>query len=259
MVSMLEASRWGGKALPGQDDLPYDDGEPVETGFHHAQPSLLIDSLSLAWAERTDFYCAGNMFVYFSEHQIRSNDFRGPDLFVVLGAERKPRKSWVAWEEGGRMPDVVIEITSPSTASLDRGEKKQLYARIWRTAAYFIFDPDSEQLEAYRLDNDRLHYVAIPPNGRGDYAIAAMGLALGLRPTRYREYDRLFLRWIDADGKPLPFGAELYQQEHARAERERLRAEQERARAERAAAEHEQALERIRALEEQLATLERKP
>lgn len=36
VVSVREASLWGGKALPGQDDLPYDDGEPVETGFHHA-------------------------------------------------------------------------------------------------------------------------------------------------------------------------------------------------------------------------------
>jgi Uma2 family endonuclease len=142
-------------SLPGQNELPSDDGEPMETGFHDAQDALLKDTLLDAWRNRRDFFVAGNMFVYFSERQVRNNDFRGPDVFVVLDVDGRGRKSWVAWEEGGRLPDVVIEVTSESTAHLDRGEKMQIYAQIWRTPAYFVFDPETEQLEGFTLDSAR--------------------------------------------------------------------------------------------------------
>ena len=44
--------------------------------------------------------------------------FRGPDVFVVVGAEKKERLSWVLWEEL-RLPDVVIELTSPSSPPMN--------------------------------------------------------------------------------------------------------------------------------------------
>src|SRR5688572_19099343 len=162
-MASLEHAGWGGKGLPGQDELPSEDGEPMETGFHDAQDALLKDTLIDAWQDRRDFFVGGNMFVYFSERQVRSNDFRGPDVFVVLDVERRGRKSWVAWEEGGRLPDVVVEVTSDTTAHVDYGIKKQIYAQVWRTPAYFIFDPETEKLEGYRLDSDRREYARIEP------------------------------------------------------------------------------------------------
>lgn len=41
------------KALPTEDDLPCDDGEPMETARHREQRRALIDSLQLHWAKRT--------------------------------------------------------------------------------------------------------------------------------------------------------------------------------------------------------------
>ncbi|HVY29365.1 MAG TPA: Uma2 family endonuclease [Polyangiaceae bacterium] len=231
-MQSLDPNRWGGKAMPGQDDLPCDDGEPVETDFHDAQPALLKDTLIDAWADRHDFFIGGNMFVYFSERQLRSNDFRGPDVFVALDIEQKERKSWVAWEEGGRLPDVVIEVTSPSTAHVDRGEKMRIYSQIWHTGAYFIFDPETEQLEAYRLDHTGRRYETIAPDERGDYEVAALGLKLGLRETKFRFQQRRFLRWIAADGSALPLATERAHIERQRAEAEHQRAEAERQRAE---------------------------
>jgi Uma2 family endonuclease len=195
-------------SLPGQNELPSDDGEPMETGFHDAQDALLKDTLLDAWRNRRDFFVAGNMFVYFSERQVRNNDFRGPDVFVVLDVDGRGRKSWVAWEEGGRLPDVVIEVTSESTAHLDRGEKMQIYAQIWRTPAYFVFDPETEQLEGFTLDSARRSYVPLAADERGDLPVAPLGLKLGLRPTRYRNYDQRFVRWLDLDGTPLPTAQE---------------------------------------------------
>lgn len=222
----LDPARYGGKALPGQDELPCEDGEPMETGFHDAQDALLKDTLIDAWAERRDFFVAGNMFVYFSERQVRNNDFRGPDVFVVLDVEAKGRKSWVAWEEGGRLPDVVIEVTSDSTAAVDRGDKMRIYAQIWRTSAYFIFDPETEVLEGFRLDNTGRRYTPIAPDAHGDFEVAALGLKLGLRPTTYRHYRQRFVRWLSADGTVLPTAQERAESERARAESERARADE---------------------------------
>lgn len=257
-VAFAVSPDWGGKGLPGQDELPYDDGEPMETEFHDAQDALLKDTLIDAWRDRPDFFVAGNMFVYFSERHVRKNDFRGPDVFVVLGAERKPRKSWVVWEEGGRLPDVVIEVTSESTAHVDRGEKMQIYAQIWRTPAYFIFDPDTSVLEGFELDTARRCYVRLRPDERGDLAVAPLGLKLGLRHTHYRDHDRPFVRWLDLAGNPLPTANERAQ---AAAELAAAAAEREAAAVEREAAATERAeQERARAddLAKRLAELERR-
>src|SRR5690242_20565454 len=79
---------------PGQDALPYEDGEPMETKRHRTQMELLLGTLEDAWSERTDYYAGGNMFVYFSEPQTRGAKFKGPDVFVVLDTDgTKVRKS----------------------------------------------------------------------------------------------------------------------------------------------------------------------
>jgi Uma2 family endonuclease len=230
-VQALDPTRWGGKAMPGQDELPSEDGEPMESIFHDAQDALLKDTLIDAWADRRDFFVGGNQFVYFSEHQLRNNDFRGPDVMVVLDVAYRERKSWVAWEEGGRLPDVVIEVTSESTADVDRGDKMRIYSQIWHTSAYFIFDPDTEKLEGFKLDGTGRRYTPIVADENGDFEVAALGLKLGLRPTSYRQLERRFVRWLELNGQPLPSAQERAEAERVRAEAEHARAEAERARA----------------------------
>lgn len=244
-------------APPGQDELPYDDGAPMETARHRAQMSLLIDSLAAAWSDRRDFFVGGNMFVYFSELQIKANDFRGPDVFVVLGTERKTRKSWVVWEEGGKLPDVVIELLSDRTEHVDRGEKMRIYSKVWRTPVYVLYDPLDHRLEGYALDAVRGEYLPIARDARGDLPITRLGIALGLRGGARHEEPGPWLRWIDpASGDALPEGAELAAMERSRAEQEKARAEQEKARAEQEKARAEQEKARADAAERRLAELE---
>ena len=205
---------------PGQDELPSNDGEPMETPRHLSQITLLLDQLRTAWRDRHDYFVGGNMFVYFSELQSKGEHFRGPDVFVVLDTERdKRRKSWVAWQEGGRLPDVVIELLSESTESVDRGEKKRIYERVWRTGHYVLYDPETHALEGFELV--RGHYVPLVPDERGHLPIASMGLSLGLSPASYRDEEGPWLRWVDSRGRPLPT--------HGDAEKERADAEKERA------------------------------
>jgi Uma2 family endonuclease len=149
-------------------DLPYDDGVPLESARHRIAMNLLIRSVSTALQDRTDFYTGGNMFVYYSSDQAMNCDFRGPDFFVTLDVDgSRERKSWIVWEEGGRYPDVIVELMSPSTEKIDREVKKQLYERTFKTSDYFIFSPfNPNSLQGWRLQSGQ-GYQPIQPNAQG--------------------------------------------------------------------------------------------
>jgi Uma2 family endonuclease len=188
-----------------------------------------VASLTRAWDDRDDFYVGGNMFVYFSELQAKKNDFRGPDVFVVLDTVRRLRKSWVVWGEGGRTPDVVIELLSPSTEHVDRGEKMRIYARVLHVSRYYLYDPLTAVLEGYALDPATREYVRMTPEANGDLPCDTLGLRVGVRQGRYQGVETAWLRWLDAEGRPLPTDEEAALAAEQRvAEEARARAEAER-------------------------------
>jgi Uma2 family endonuclease len=102
----------------------WSDEPPMASDWHRRQMQLLIDALEGHWHDRQDFYCSGNLTIYDSLTQHKSEDFRGPDFFVVLGCERRERRSWTVWQEGGRLPNVIAEILPDSTADIDPGAQK---------------------------------------------------------------------------------------------------------------------------------------
>ena len=243
------------KPPPRGKDLPYSDGEPMESQRHVDQMVLLIHSLREGWRDRTDFYVNGNMFLYFSETQSRKNDFRGPDVFVVLDTDNHERRSWVVWEEDGRLPDVIIELTSDSTESIDRGAKKALYGRTLRVPCYVIYDPFTGRLEVYQLEPDSLRYVPVVPDVRGYLRCAPLKLWLGVLRGSRSGVDGPWLRWIDDAGDVLPEPVEVARAEAARAEAETTRAEFEAARARTEAARAEAEAARANRAEAELARL----
>jgi Uma2 family endonuclease len=169
----------------------YSDEPPLESSLHLQQLMLLIQGLNWLWRDRDDYFCAGNLTVYYSPRQKKSEDFRGPDFFVVLGAENRSRKSWVVWEEDGQYPHVIVELLSDSTAAVDRGFKKQLYQDTWRTPDYFWFDPESLEFEGFHLVDGQ--YQPIEPNPAGQLWSQQLGLFLGVVERR--------LRFFTADGQ----------------------------------------------------------
>lgn len=102
-------------------------------------------------AGQARFLCHRHLTIYYSQQKIKTRDFRGPDFFVVLGTERKPRKSWMVWDEEGNYPNVIVEILSKSTANVDKGLKKQLYQDTFRTPDYFCFDPETLEFAGFHL------------------------------------------------------------------------------------------------------------
>jgi len=165
--------------------------------------------------------------------------FRGPDFFVVLGAKPKARRnSWVVEDEGGKFPNVIVEILSKSTSAVDRGEKKELYQNDFKTPEYFLYDPESTKLEGYRLKGRR--YTAIRPDGGGRLWSEELGMYFGRHEGQLRFFTR------EGALVPLPDEAALAQQARAeRAERETIEA---RARAERAEREKALLVAKLRAM-----------
>lgn len=162
------------------------DEPPLATYQHLQQLLLLIKCLDWLWQDRTDYFAAGNLTVYYSARKLKARDFKGPDFFVVLNTEKRPRKSWMVWEEDGKYPNIIVELLSDSTARNDRGPKKELYQDTFRTPDYFWFDPESFEFQGFHLVDGVYH--AIAPTEQGWLWSEQLGLYLGV----YEENLRFF-------------------------------------------------------------------
>ncbi len=217
---------------------PYSDEPPLETERHLQQMILLLNCLKWLWRDRDDYFAGGNLSIYYSPQQRKSEDVRGPDFFVVLGAERRPRRSWTVWEEGGKYPNIIVEILSESTANTDRNLKKDIYQNIFRTPDYFWFDPDSQELEGFHLVDGK--YQPLEPNAEGRLWSEQLQLLLGTREQK--------LRFFSPEGKLVPTTEEVALQESERAEQQQQRAEQAEKREAQSGQKAARLAERLRAL-----------
>ena len=237
-------------------EIVFDDGEPLESPWHHEQMNLLFNLLREVRAEqrRTDAYIGANQFVYYSVEQARevaaevarrgTTEVRGPDVFWVGGVDpRREREGWVSWEEGGRLPDVIFELLSKSNTLSHREAKKELYARVFGTAEYFVAGRKGRRLDGFRLAGGA--YRPIVPDGRGWLWSEQLGLFVGLwQGWVGGQIQAGWARLYRPNGTLVPTPQERADAEHQRAETERQRADAEHRRAETAEAE----LTRLRAL-----------
>ncbi len=200
-------------------DLPYDDGEPLESNRHRIAMNVLIDSLHTAFAEREDYFVGGNMFLYYSQDQAINRDFRGPDFFAVLRVDgRKERKYWAIWEESGRYPDVIIELMSASTRTIDLVDKKELYANTFRTFEYFVYDPfAADSLQGWCLGGQGA-YQAQTPDERGWLWCETLGVWLGVWQGELLRETAPWLRFYDPAGSLILLPVEQAARERQRAE-----------------------------------------
>jgi len=183
--------------------------------LHLQQIILLLSCLDWLWQDRNDYYASGNLTIYYNERQLKQRDFCGPDFFVVLDTEKRLRKSWVVWGEGGKYPNVIIEILSDSTANVDRKAKKELYQHTFRTPEYFLFDPNTLEWQGFTLIEGQ--YQPITPNKNGYLWSKQLGLYLGIFANK--------LRYFTESGELVPTPQESARQERLAKEREQQRAE----------------------------------
>ncbi|MEH2415357.1 Uma2 family endonuclease [Nostoc sp.] len=192
------------------------DEPPLESDLHRDQIDLLIRILKLWWRSRQDFYASGNLTIYYSPKQKKSENFRGPDFFVVLGTEKKDRKSWVVWQEDGKYPNLIVEILSSSTTAVDKGLKKQVYQDTFRTPDYFWFDPVTMELQGFHLVDGK--YQEIQPTTDARLWSQQLELYLGVYEGK--------LRFFTTENQLILSSEELAQQETLRAQQAEERAQQ---------------------------------
>ena len=213
---MMTAQQLAG-LMPDTRELLSDEPQ-MESTQHYQQLALLVSHLEWHWREQADFFIGANLTVYYTLEQLRGRKFLGPDFFLVRETDPRPRTSWVVWEEGGRYPDLIIELLSDSTANVDRIEKKRLYQNIFHTHEYFWFSPITGEFAGFRLTSH--WYEAIPADERGLRWSKELGLYLGVVNGQ--------LRYFEADGTLVLGPEETALREQQLAEQERRRAEQER-------------------------------
>lgn len=114
--------------MPDATQLESDEPE-MESSQHYMQLMLLVSCLEWLWRDQDDYFIGANLTIFYSRQYLKTKDFRGPDFFLVKQTEKRPRKSWVVWEENGKYPNLIIELLSDSTARVDRNFKK-IYIKI---------------------------------------------------------------------------------------------------------------------------------
>jgi Uma2 family endonuclease len=213
--------------MPDVTHLESDEPE-MESSEHYTQLALLVSCLEWLWQDKNDFFIGANLTIYFSTQQLKNKEFRGPDFFLVKNTEKRPRKSWVVWEENGQYPDLIIELLSDSTSSVDKNLKKELYQKRFRTPEYFWFSPETLELAGYLLQDGK--YESIIPDNNGFFWSESLGLFLGI----YQEKLRYFT--IERKLVPTPAEAALQAQEAAlQAQEAALQAQEEALQAQEAA------------------------
>ena len=140
------ALRW----TPGPDELrlPECEDEPVPQNDRHAAAGVdCFESLRLRWWKRPDVAVSFDQFVHwdpaYDAKTNPDNPPQAPDVYVSFGVAKRPRSSYVTWEEG-KAPDFVLEVASPSSRRRDEKEKPGIYARMG-VRECFLYDPDSEE------------------------------------------------------------------------------------------------------------------
>jgi Uma2 family endonuclease len=232
--------------------FPCDDGVPMENLHHDLNRPYLRSSLDLWLRQRNRVaFMAGNNFVYYDATDPNHNI--GPDFYVILDVEHDPRRDcWRAWHEGGRLPDVVIEMVSKSSAHKDWVINKAICQDVLRTPNYIVLDdrplkrPRHPLLSAFRLVDGE--YREEPVTAEGRVYCSVLDLYLGMHEG--------WLRWFDAEGNLLPTEAEAQtrraDEQTRRADEQTRRADEQTRRADEQARRAEAAEAELRRLRQQM-------
>ena len=209
---------------------PETDGMPLPDGVYQAPLyRRAVSTLEVRFSDNPNVYVNGDNFIYYVEGE-RGRSV-SPDCYVVMNISAEATDSiernnvYLLWEVG-KAPDFVLEIGSPSTASIDLGRKRDLYAELG-VVEYWKYDASGgdfygEPLVGERLVDGEYRRIEIrrEPDGRVWSHSEALNLDLWWEDGALRFYDPVADRWLLSQ-----------MEEHERADNAETQSEQERARA----------------------------
>ena len=175
---------------------PETDGMPLPDGEYQAPIYVRIHStLRTYFKDIPGAHVNGDTFIYYIEGNPRRSV--SPDCYVVFGLSEDALESlslqgnntYLLWEVG-KAPDFVLEIGSESTADVDLGRKRELYADIG-VLEYWRYDASGGEFYGEPLVGERLvdgEYRRLEMRADSEGSVWARSDALGLE-----------LWWIDGE------------------------------------------------------------
>ena len=182
-------------AYPEEDFEPIPEGDKQRRNLSYTTEALRLWFQSQLEGQQ-NVYVSGNLFIFYEKNKPEKRI--APDTFVVFGMSQSDRLSYKIWEEGGKAPDFVLEITSKGTVTKDR-ELNPIIYRDLGVKEYFQYDPTGEYLKPKSLQGVRLEHgvylditASILPNNVLSLPSEVLGLDLHLYPDKgFRFYDPL--------------------------------------------------------------------
>ena len=205
---------------------PIEDDEPLAESEHQLIPLTYAYAALTAWFESDPATWVGaDMFLYYEEGVPQS--VVAPDVFVVTETHKTHRRNiFQTWVEG-RVPELVLEVTSRTSVQHDLETKYGLYERLG-VREYWLYDPTDEGFLEPRLQGNLLvggEYRSIQVTSESG-SLVGVSEVLGLELHADAEWFRLF------DPTSAEYLPDSQEQNRARKEAVRAREEAERAQAE---------------------------
>ena len=278
MALIRDRNGWDGVVLrdPPQEPgirYPSDDDEPMaDTELQYDAIIDAVFALKMHLQQRGRAGTVrGNCALYYDAANLTA--YVAPDVLLAYGVTVPSEEGYAPWVYG-KVPDLVMEMASPSTHAQDSGFKRDRYAALG-IPEYWQYDPHhqylTEDLLGWQLRDGV--YVPIPlqpdhPRGAsiGRSAVLDTDWGLDMATGGLRLWNPVQGRWYltvqEAGTAHRREAARADQeavrasQEAARADQEAVRASQEAARADQEAARASQEAARARKAEAEIARLQ---
>jgi Uma2 family endonuclease len=152
-VALQQLTYWEFREMEFDDDDPFQyellDGELVKKSAPSPWHQRLSGNLYFTIRQHVAEKKLGEVF--YSPIDVFLNDYNAPQPDLVFVSEAK--KNIITHDGILGVPDLVVEIISPSSIRRDRFNKRNIYER-FAIPEYWIADPQNQEIEVYTLNTN---------------------------------------------------------------------------------------------------------
>lgn len=146
------------EVLPQVIHYPSSDGKPMaESTLQYQAIVLLQGNIEAMFGEEDEVAVLADNLWYPVQGQ--PSICTAPDVMVIFGRPRGPRRAYLQWKEGGIAPQVVFEVLSHSNTLRELLDKHTFYEK-YGVEEYYIYDPhEAPKLEGWRRVEGRFRPI----------------------------------------------------------------------------------------------------
>ncbi len=201
------------------DIYPDSDGEPMAASdLHRDQLIWTLQTLESYFSPQPDVYISGDILMYYEKGVPQR--VVAPDVLVVFGLSRGPRRTYKVWEEG-KTPDFVMEFSSESTYQNDLSGKRELYAEL-DIQDYFLYDAEGLYLPSPLMGFQLVEgvYVEVPVGVVGGLHSPVLNVDFHVEDEGLGIYDPVAREWLQTPAESATVRAETAETRAEQAEAE---------------------------------------